>query len=73
MKSFVLIVAEGDHELAGGHADAALTTLVRRLLGDRIDLQVSSKPNRKVSRIIEGRGRQRLATSGLVYFGRGDC
>ena len=42
MKSFVLIVAEGDHELAGGHADAALTTLVRRLLGDRIDLQVSS-------------------------------
>lgn len=49
MKCSVLIVAEGDHELAGGHADAALTTLVRRLLGDGIDLQVSSKRSREVS------------------------
>ena len=70
MKSSVLIVAEGDHELAGGHADAALTTLVRRLLGDRIDLQVSSKPNRKVSRHMHAGKGDRLGRKfiGIVKF-----
>ena len=57
MKSSVLIVAEGEHEIAGGYVDTALSTLVRRLLGDGIDMQVSSKRSREVSRHMHaGRG-----------------
>lgn len=43
MKCSVLIVAEGEHELAGSHPDAALVTLVRRLLGVDIELQARGK------------------------------
>ena len=43
MKRSVLIVAEGEHELAGGTADAALPILVKRLLGDGVDLRPTSK------------------------------
>lgn len=70
MKSSVLIVAEGEHERAGGHADAALPTLVRRLLGDGIDLQVSIKPNRKVSGHMHAGKGDRLGRKfiGIVQF-----
>lgn len=43
MKCSALIVAEGVHELSGGDPDAALPTLVRRLLSDEIELQARSK------------------------------
>lgn len=70
MKSSVLIVAEGEHELAGGHADAALPTLVRRLLGDGIDLQVSSKRSREVSRHMHAGKGDRLGRKfiGIMQF-----
>lgn len=57
MKCSVLIVAEGDHELAGGHSDAALTILVRRLIGDGIEFQTTGKPIRELSgHMHPGRG-----------------
>lgn len=57
MKRSVLIVAEGEHELSGGTADAALPILVRRLLGDGIDLRPTSKRIRELSgHVHAGRG-----------------
>ena len=57
MKRSVLIVAEGEHELAGGAADAALPILVKRLLGDGVDLRPSSKRIRELSgHVHPGRG-----------------
>lgn len=49
MKRSVLIVAEGEHELSGGTADAALPILVRRLLGEGVDLRPTSKRIRELS------------------------
>ncbi len=49
MKRSVLIVAEGEHELSGGTADAALPILVRRMLGDGVDLRPTSKRIRELS------------------------
>ena len=49
MKRSVLIVAEGEHELSGGTTDAALPILVRRLLGDDIDLRPTTKRIRELS------------------------
>lgn len=57
MKRSVLIVAEGEHELAGGAADAALPILVKRLLGDGVDLRPTSKRIRELSgHVHPGRG-----------------
>jgi hypothetical protein len=57
VKRTVLIVAEGEHELSGGTADAALPILVRRLLGDGIDLRPTSKRIRELSgHVHAGRG-----------------
>ena len=57
MKRSVLIVAEGEHELAGGSADAALPILVKRLLGDGVDLRPTSKRIRELSgHVHPGRG-----------------
>ncbi len=50
MKYSVLVVAEGDHELSGGHPDAALTTFVRRLLGDGVELQATGLRIREFKR-----------------------
>jgi hypothetical protein len=57
VKRSVLIVAEGEHELAGGTADAALPILVKRLLGDGVDLRPTSKRIRELSGYVHpGRG-----------------
>lgn len=57
MKRSVLIVAEGEHELSGGTADAALPFLVKRLLGDGFDLRPTSKRIRELSgHMHPGRG-----------------
>ncbi|MDA1230487.1 MAG: hypothetical protein O2856_06920 [Planctomycetota bacterium] len=57
MKRSVLIVAEGEHELSGGTADAALPILVKRLLGDGIDLRPTAKRIRELSgHMHPGRG-----------------
>jgi len=58
VKCSVLIVSEGIHELSGGHPDGALITLVRRLLGDGIELQAHS--------------RQICEFKGHMHPGRGD-
>jgi hypothetical protein len=57
VKRSVLIVAEGEHELAGGTADAPLPILVKRLLGDGVDLRPTSKRIRELSgHVHPGRG-----------------
>ena len=57
MKRSVLIVAEGEHELSGGTADAALPILVKRLLGEGVDLRPTSKRIRELSgHMHSGRG-----------------
>ncbi|MEO8497899.1 MAG: DUF4276 family protein [Planctomycetota bacterium] len=57
MKRSVLIVAEGEHELSGRTPEAALITLVRRLLGDGIELQVNAKRIRELKgHMHPGRG-----------------
>ena len=57
MKRSVLIVAEGEHELSGGTADAALPILVKRLLGEGVDLRPTSKRIRELSgHVHPGRG-----------------
>ena len=49
MKCSFLIVAEGDHELSGGRPDGALPTIVRRLLGDGVELQTTGKRIRELA------------------------
>ena len=57
MKRTVLIVAEGEHELSGGTADAALPLLVRRLFGEGIDFRPVAKRIRELSgHMHPGRG-----------------
>ena len=57
MKRSVLIVAEGEHELSGGTADASLPILVKRLLGDGVDLRPTPKRIRELSgHVHPGRG-----------------
>jgi hypothetical protein len=57
VKRSVLIVAEGEHELSGGTADAALPILVKRLLGEGVDLRPTTKRIRELSgHMHPGRG-----------------
>jgi hypothetical protein len=57
VKGSILIVAEGDHELSGGHPDGALLVLVRRLLGDGVELEATGKKIRELSAHMHpGRG-----------------
>ena len=70
MKSSVLIVAEGEHELTGDRPDPALKTLVRRLLGDGIDMQATVKRSREVSGHTHAGKGDRLGRKfiGIVQF-----
>jgi hypothetical protein len=54
----ILIVAEGDHELSGGHPGGALMTLVRRLLGEAVEFRATGTRIRELS--------------GHVHPGKGD-
>ena len=57
MNRSILVVAEGEHELSVGRPDAALMTLVHRLLGDGFELSTSGKRIRELSgHIHPGRG-----------------
>ena len=57
MNRSILVVAEGEHELSVGRPDAALMTVVHRLLGDGFELSTSGKRIRELSgHIHPGRG-----------------
>ena len=57
MNRSILLVAEGEHELSVGRPDAALMTVVHRLLGDGFELSTSGKRIRELSgHIHPGRG-----------------
>ena len=57
MNRSILVVAEGEHELSVGRPDAALMTLVHRLLGDGFELSTCGKRIRELSgHIHPGRG-----------------
>jgi len=57
VKGSMLNVAEGDHELSGGHPDGAIMVLVRRLLGEGVELEATGKKIRELSAHMHpGRG-----------------
>ena len=70
MKWSVLIVAEGEHELTGDRPEPALTTLVRKLLGNGSDIQATVKPSREVSGHAHAGKGDRLGRKfiGIVQF-----
>ncbi len=72
MKSSVLIVGEGEHELTGDRPDPALTTLVHRLLGEGIDMQATVKRSREVAGHTHAGKGDRLGRKfiGIVKFAK---